>query len=47
MNAGSSFITFEGLTRDGNPIVKSYGGDEEALMKEVKLPPVKERKSDK
>ncbi len=30
--------TFEGLTRNGNPITKTYGGDKEALMKEVLIP---------
>jgi hypothetical protein len=32
---------FKGLTRDGNAIGKTYGGDKQALMKEVLLPPVK------
>lgn len=31
--------TFEGLTRNGNPIVKTYAGNKEALMKNVLLPP--------
>jgi exo-beta-1,3-glucanase (GH17 family) len=31
--------TFEGLTRNGNSITKSFGGDEEALMKTVSAPP--------
>ena len=30
---------FEGLTRNGNPITKTYNGDDEALMKEVLAPP--------
>lgn len=30
---------FEGLTRDGKPITKTYNGDKEALMKDVKVPP--------
>jgi exo-beta-1,3-glucanase (GH17 family) len=30
---------FEGLTRDGNLITKTYDGDEEKLMNEVKAPP--------
>ncbi|MFT5617029.1 MAG: exo-beta-1,3-glucanase (GH17 family) [Arenicella sp.] len=30
---------FEGLTRDGNPITKTYGGDKDKLMSEVKAPP--------
>lgn len=32
---------FEGLGRDGNPIVKTYGGDKEALLKEIMVPPAK------
>lgn len=32
---------FEGLTRGGNPIEKTYGGDEKALLEEVLLPPMK------
>lgn len=35
---------FEGLTRDGNIISKTYGGDEAALMKEVLVPPMKQTK---
>ena len=31
--------TFEGLTRNGNPITKTYSGDKEELMKEVLVPP--------
>lgn len=34
--------TFEGLSRDGNQITKSFGGDKEALMKTVSAPPIKE-----
>lgn len=34
---------FDGLTRDGNIIVKTYGGDEKALLEEVMLPPAKHR----
>jgi len=30
--------TFEGLTRNGNPIQKTYNGDIEALMKDVLVP---------
>ncbi|MBK8492940.1 MAG: glycosyl hydrolase family 17 [Saprospirales bacterium] len=30
---------FEGLSRDGNPISKTYGGNKEALLKEVLAPP--------
>lgn len=33
--------TFDGLTRDGNPIKKTFGGDEQALLKEVLAPPMK------
>jgi len=32
---------FEGLTRNGNPITKTYQGSEEALLKDVFEPPVK------
>lgn len=30
---------FKGLTRDGNPITKTYNGDKKALMKDVLVPP--------
>ncbi|WP_303316606.1 glycosyl hydrolase family 17 [Flavivirga abyssicola] len=30
---------FDGLTRDGNPITKTYNGNKEALMQEVLVPP--------
>ncbi len=30
--------TFEGLTRDGNPITKTHGGDREALINETQPP---------
>lgn len=30
---------FNGLTRDGNPITKTYNGNKEALMQEVLVPP--------
>lgn len=30
---------FKGLSRNGNPITKTYGGDKEALMKDVLVPP--------
>jgi exo-beta-1,3-glucanase (GH17 family) len=30
--------TFKGLTRNGNPITKTYNGDEKALMKDVLVP---------
>ena len=33
---------FDGLTRGGNPISKTYAGDEAALLEEVLTPPVKE-----
>ncbi|MEL7005679.1 MAG: glycosyl hydrolase family 17, partial [Bacteroidota bacterium] len=33
---------FDGLTRDGNAISKTYGGDKEALMAEVMIPPKNE-----
>ena len=32
---------FEGLHRNGNPIVKTYGGNEQALLKEVDPPPLR------
>lgn len=32
---------FENLSRDGNPIVKTHDGDEEALLKDVMAPPAK------
>lgn len=32
---------FENLTRDGNPIVKTYNGDKDSLLKEVSAPPAK------
>jgi exo-beta-1,3-glucanase (GH17 family) len=31
--------TFDGLTRDAMPITKTYNGDKEALMEDVKVPP--------
>ena len=33
---------FDGLTRNGNPITKTYNGDKEALLKEVLVPPTAE-----
>ncbi len=33
---------FEGLSRSGKPILKTFDGDKAALLKEVNLPPVKE-----
>lgn len=34
--------TFEGLSRGGNPISKTYDGNEEALLEEVAMPPANE-----
>jgi exo-beta-1,3-glucanase (GH17 family) len=34
--------TFNGLTRNGNPITKTYNGDKEALLKDVLSPPTVE-----
>ena len=34
--------TFKGLTRNGNPITKTYNGDKVALMKDVLVPPTEE-----
>lgn len=31
---------FKGLTRNGNPITKTYNGDKEAVMKDVLMPPL-------
>lgn len=36
---------FEGLSRNANPIVKTFGGDREAMMKTVLLPPLVEGKT--
>jgi exo-beta-1,3-glucanase (GH17 family) len=33
---------FEGLTRNGNPITKTYGGDKQELLKDVLVPPSEE-----
>jgi exo-beta-1,3-glucanase (GH17 family) len=33
---------FEGLTRDGKPITKSFGGNKDSLMNTVLLPPINE-----
>ena len=33
--------TFEGLTREGNSITKTYGGDREKLLEETLTPPLK------
>ncbi|MBG7630590.1 MAG: glycosyl hydrolase family 17 [Bacteroidetes bacterium] len=32
--------TFEGLTRNGKPITKTYNGDEKALMEDLLVPPL-------
>ena len=32
---------FEGLTRGGNPITKTFGGDKDAMLKSAMIPPVK------
>ena len=32
--------TFDGLTRNGKPITKTYNGDEKALWMDVKLPAI-------
>ena len=32
---------FDGLTRNGKPITKTYGGDKEAMMQDVLVPPTK------
>jgi exo-beta-1,3-glucanase (GH17 family) len=32
--------TFKGLTRNGNPITKTYNGDKDTLMKDVLVPPI-------
>lgn len=34
---------FDGLTRGGNPITKTYNGNKEALLLEVELPPIKNK----
>jgi exo-beta-1,3-glucanase (GH17 family) len=34
---------FDGLTRNGKPITKTYNGNKEALLLEVELPPVKNK----
>ncbi len=33
---------FEGLTRGGNPITKTFDGDKDAMLKSAMIPPVKE-----
>ncbi|UII78691.1 glycosyl hydrolase family 17 protein [Flagellimonas sp. CMM7] len=37
--------TFSGLTRNGNPITKTYKGDKDALMKDVLVPPTKKEQA--
>jgi hypothetical protein len=32
---------FDGLTRDGNPIIKTFGGDKEKILQTVMAPPAK------
>jgi exo-beta-1,3-glucanase (GH17 family) len=32
--------TFDGLTRDGKPITKTYNGDKDAMMQDVLVPPL-------
>lgn len=34
---------FDGLTRDGNPVTKTFNGDTAALMQQVKVPPTFKR----
>lgn len=34
--------TFDGLTRNGNPITKTYEGNKEAMMEDVEVPPTSE-----
>ncbi|MEO0527498.1 MAG: glycosyl hydrolase family 17 protein [Bacteroidota bacterium] len=36
---------FKGLTRNGNPITKTYGGDKEKMMKDVLTPPLKRERT--
>jgi len=36
---------FKGLSRDGNPIVKTHGGNKAKLLQQVPLPPVKKGKA--
>ena len=37
---------FKGLSRDGNPIVKTHAGNKANLLQQVPLPPVKQGKAD-
>nr|WP_299070193.1 glycosyl hydrolase family 17 protein [uncultured Allomuricauda sp.] len=37
--------TFNGLTRNGNPITKTYNGNKDALMKDVLVPPTKKEQA--
>ena len=32
---------FEGLTRDGKPITKTYNGNIDVLIKDISIPPIK------
>ncbi len=34
---------FKGLTRGGNPIIKTYNGDIEKLLDKIEIPPIKEK----
>jgi hypothetical protein len=34
--------TFEGLTRDGKPITRTFDGDREAMMETVQVPPTEQ-----
>ena len=38
--------TFDGLSRNGNPITKTFNGDKDAMMETVLVPPVKETTSE-
>lgn len=37
--------TFDGLSRNGNPITKTFNGDKDAMMETVLVPPTKENKN--
>ncbi len=39
--------TFKGLTRNGNPITKTYNGDKEELLKDVQAPPTAKKIAEK
>ncbi len=34
--------TFDGLTRDGQPITKTFNGDKDAMMETIKAPPTEQ-----